>query len=261
MHLRTLLLLPLLAQPLWAAEPVPKTVLAAPTPDAPRPGGILLFGDSTTAPRGAVKVYAGLLQEALRESDDAPDVHNAGLPSNTTVDALKRVQADVLAHRPRIVVMQFGINDSTVDVWKKPPATQPRVSLEAYVANYRRLISLVQDSGARVILMTTNPLRWSPRMRELYGRPPYNPEAEDGFEAPFLLRYNEAVRSLAHELGLPLADVHAAYPAFAKRHQTDVAGLLPDGAHPGDLGHRLVAELLLPALLEQLRLPGPDKKV
>lgn len=259
MHRRTLLLLPLLAQSLQAAEPVPKTTPPA-LPPAPRPGGILLFGDSTTAPRGVVKVYAGLIQAALRESEDAPDVHNAGVPSNTTVDALKRVQADVLAHRPRIVVMQFGINDSTVDVWKKPPATQPRVSLEAYVANYRRLIRLVHEAGARVILMTTNPLRWSPRMRELYGRPPYHPEAEDGFEAPFLLRYNEAVRSLARELDLPLVDVHAAYPTFAKQHQTSVAGLLPDGAHPGDLGHQLVAGLLLPVLLEQLRLQGPDKK-
>jgi lysophospholipase L1-like esterase len=255
MHRRTLLLLPLLAQPLQAAEPVAKAAK-----NVPRPGGIIMFGDSTTAPRGAVKVYAGLMQAALRESDDAPDIHNAGVPSNTTVDALKRIQADVLAHRPRIVVMQFGINDSTVDVWKKPPATQPRVSLEAYIANCRRLISLVQDAGARVILMTTNPLRWSPRMRELYGRPPYNPEAEDGFEAPFLLRYNEAVRSLARELALPLVDVHAAYPAFAKKHQTDVAGLLPDGIHPGDLGHQLVAGLLLPVLLEQLRLHEQDKK-
>jgi lysophospholipase L1-like esterase len=259
MHRRTLLLLPLLAQSIQAAEPVPKTAPPAPPP-VPRPGGIILFGDSTTAPRGTVKVYAALIQAALGQSDDAPDVHNAGVPSNTTFDALKRVQADVLAHRPRIVVMQFGINDSTVDVWKKPPVTQPRVSLEAYVANYRRLIRLVHDAGARVILMTTNPLRWSPRMRELYGRPPYNPEAEDGFEAPFLLRYNEAVRDLARELGLPLADVHAAYPAFAKRHQTDVAGLLPDGAHPGDLGHRLVAELLLPVIREQLQPIKPNKK-
>lgn len=255
MHRRALLLLPLLVQPIQAVEPVPKA--AKPVP---RPGGIIMFGDSTTAPRGAVKVYAGLMQAALRESDDAPDIHNAGVPSNTTVDALKRIQADVLAHRPRIVVMQFGINDSTVDVWKKPPATQPRVSLEAYIANCRRLISLAQDAGARVILMTTNPLRWSPRMRELYGRPPYNPEAEDGFEAPFLLRYNEAVRSLARKLALPLVDVHAAYPAFAKKHQTDVAGLLPDGIHPGDLGHQLVAGLLLPVLLEQLRLHEQDKK-
>lgn len=256
MHHRPLLLLPLmillLPLPLNAAEPGSKPAL--------KPGGILLFGDSTTAPRGTVKVYAGLIQAALRELDDAPEVHNAGIPSNTTVDALKRVQADVLERRPRIVVMQFGINDSAVDVWKKPPATQPRVSLEAYAANYRRLIGLIQDSGARVILMTTNPLRWSPRMRELYGRPPYRPETEDGFEAPFLLTYNEALRSLARELALPLVDVHAAYPTFAKQHQTDVAGLLPDGVHPGNLGHQLVAGLLLPVLLEQLRLQGPGKK-
>ena len=254
MHHHPMLLLPLmlLLLPLNAAEPGSKPALKS--------GGVFLFGDSTTAPRGAIKVYAGLIQAALLDSGAAPNVHNAGVPSNTTVDALKRIHTDVLVHRPRLVVMQFGINDSAVDVWKKPPATQPRVSLEDFIANYRRLISLVQGSGARVILMTTNPLRWSPGMRELYGRPPYRPEAEDGFEAPFLLTYNEALRLLARELALPLVDVHSAYPAFAKQHQTDVAGLLPDGVHPGDAGHRLVAELLLPVLMEQLRLQGPDKK-
>lgn len=254
MHPRPLLLIPLmiLLLPLNAAEPGSQPVL--------KPGGIFLFGDSTTAPRGAVKVYAGLIQAALLESGAAPDVHNAGVPSNTTVNALKRIHTDVLVHRPRLVVMQFGINDSTVDVWKKPPATRPRVSLEDYITNYRRLITLAQNAGARVILMTTNPLRWSPRMRELYGRPPYRPEAEDGFEAPFLLTYNEALRTLARELALPLVDVHAAYPAFAKKHHTDVAGLLPDGAHPGDLGHRLVAKLLLPVIREQLQPLTPNKK-
>jgi lysophospholipase L1-like esterase len=257
--LRLHLLQPLLALALQAGGPTPSP--PQPVKSRPEPGGIFLLGDSTIAPRGSIKTSTEILQSCLQAAGFTTiKVHNAGVPSNTTADALKRIQEEVLVHRPRIVVMQFGINDATVDVWKKPPSTKPRVSLESYAVHFRRLVTLAQNAGADVILMTTNPLRWSPRMRELYGRAPYDPRTEQGFEGPFLLAYNDAVRSLAAELGLPLADVHAAYPDFATRRQTDVAALLTDGVHPGEAGHQLVAELLLPILVKMLGRPMPNKK-
>ena len=48
-------------------------------------------------------------------------------------------------------------------------------------------------------------------------------------------------------------DVHAAYPTFAAKYQTNIDGLLPDGRHPNDLGHQLVSELLVPAFRNRLR--------
>jgi lysophospholipase L1-like esterase len=96
--------------------------------------------------------------------------------------------------------------------------------------------------------MTTNPLRWHSKTRELYGKPPYKPDAEAGFESPTLLAYNDALRALAKELNVPLVDVHAAYPAYAATKKTTIIEMLPDGMHPGDLGHELVAELLVPAI-------------
>jgi lysophospholipase L1-like esterase len=161
---------------------------------------------------------------------------------------VKRLQTEVLAYKPRIVVMQFGINDSAIDVWRKPPATEPRVNKEAFIANYRSMIAATQNAGAKVILMTTNPLRWHSKTRELYGKPPYKPDAEDGFESPTLLTYNDALRALAKELNVPLVDVHAAYLGFAAKKKTFITDMLPDGMHPGDLGHELVAELLVPAI-------------
>ena len=65
--------------------------------------------------------------------------------------------------------------------------------------------------------------------------------------------YNDALRALAKELNVPLVDVHAAYPAFAAKKKTFITDMLPDGMHPGDLGHELVAELLLPVIRSQLR--------
>ena len=225
-----------------------------PQPKAqPKPGGIVMFGDSTTAPRGSLKVYAECVEIALQSIGSSLGVHNAGVPSNTTVQARKRLQEDVLRHKPRVVVMQFGINDSAVDVWKNPSVTEPRVSLEAFLENYRAMIAETQKQGAKVILMTTNPLRWTSKLRELYGKPPYNADAEDGFESLNLVSYNEAIRKLATELKVPLVDVHAAYPAFAAKNKTTIEEMLLDGMHPGDLGHQLVAELLMPMIRDAVR--------
>lgn len=228
-------------------------VFVPPAKAVPRPGGIFMFGDSTTAQRGSVRVYADRVNTKLQSIGSSLSVYNAGVSGNTTDKARARLQKDVIAHRPRIVVMQFGINDSAIDVWRKPPATQPRVSLKAYVANFRAMITATRKAGAKVILMTTNPLRWHNRTRELYGKPPYDPHAENGFEAPTLLAYNDALRALAKELDVPLVDIHAAYPAFAAKRKTTVADLLPDGMHPGDAGHELIAELLVPAIRKTLR--------
>jgi len=226
-----------------------------PPKPVPKPGGIIMFGDSTTAERpGSVqKVYSVRVNEALQGIGSSLSVHNAGIGGNTTRDALKRYSNDVLRHQPRLIVMQFGINDSAVDVWKKPPATESRVPLTEYLANLRTLITTAHQQHAKVILMTTNPLRWTPRLKEMYGRPPYNVEAEDGFESATLQGYNDALRTLAVEMKVPLVDVHAAYSAFAAKRQTTLDSLLPDGMHPGDLGHELVAELLVPAIRDALR--------
>ncbi|HWC90807.1 MAG TPA: GDSL-type esterase/lipase family protein, partial [Pirellulales bacterium] len=103
---------------------------------AMQPVSIVAFGDSTTAARGSTTVYATILQEELR----GVRVINAGVGGNSTEMARKRFEADVLSQRPRIAIIQFGINDAAVDVWKTPPATQPRVSLERYEANLRSFV-------------------------------------------------------------------------------------------------------------------------
>ncbi|WP_397381902.1 GDSL-type esterase/lipase family protein [Prosthecobacter sp.] len=228
-------------------------VFVPPPKAEPKPGGIVMFGDSTTAPRGSLKVYATRVETMLQSIGSSLGVHNAGIGGNTTRDALKRLQTDVLKYQPRIVVMQFGINDSAVDLWRNPPATEPRVPLAEYLSNLRRMIAAAQEAKAQVILMTTNLLRWTPKLKEVYGKPPYNPAAEDGFDSATLAGYNDALRKLATELKVPLVDVRAAYPEFAAKHQTTIEGMLLDGMHPNDLGQQLVAELLVPAIRDAVR--------
>jgi len=224
-------------------------VYRPPPATVPKPGGIIMFGDSTTAERpGAVdKVYAVRVNERLQGIGSSVPVYNAGIGGNTTTNARARLVKDVLQYKPRIVVIQFGINDAAVDVWKTPPAKESRVPLATYEANLRFIIGEVRRLKAKPILLTSNPTRWTGRLKEMYGKPPYRPDAEDGFDKPVLARYCDAMRALAKELNVPLVDVHEAFLA----RQPDK--LLLDGMHPNDAGHAVVAELLVPVIREQLR--------
>jgi lysophospholipase L1-like esterase len=223
---------------------------AAPAP--PAKFTIVAFGDSTTSPRGRVTVYERLLGAELPERGIDARVVNAGFPGNTTQHARARLQKDVLDRQPSLVIVQFGINDSAVQVNADPPAKGPAVPLEKYQDNLREIVRAVRKNGSRVILMTPNSMRWTPKFREFYGKPPYKPDDPDGFNV-VLKDYAEAVRKLAREERVPLVDVYAAFEAHGKQEGQSVDELLTDGMHPNDKGHRLVADLLHPAIAEALK--------
>lgn len=208
-----------------------------------KPFTIVAFGDSTTAPRGALTVYARLLQDELTAKGRALLVVNAGVGGNTTEMARARFEKDVLARNPDLAIVQFGINDAAVDVWKKPPATQPRVDLPRYESNLREFVVRLKSAGVRVIVMTPNPLRWTPKLKEMYGRAPYSPDDPDGFNV-LLKDYSEAARRVAREEQAALVDIFQAFLDYGTKSGQAVDDLLLDGMHPNEKGHRLIAEAL-----------------
>lgn len=208
---------------------------------------IVLYGDSTTAPRVVegepLMIYGTLLERHFSERGIPVQVINSGAGSATTKAARSRLRNAVLQYQPDIVVIQFGINDAAVDVWKTPPVTEARVSLKAYESNLRFMIDEVRKSGAVPVLMTPNGLRWTPKSKQLYGKPPYDADRADGFDV-ILQDYAKVVRELAKELKAPLVDIHAIYSEQGEA----ATELLLDGMHPNAAGHELVARLLIPVL-------------
>jgi len=203
---------------------------------------IVAFGDSTTAPRLELVLYATLLEQELNRRLPVPvQVINAGVRGDTTDAAALRLERDVLVHEPAVVIIQFGINDSAVDVWKTPPATEPRVPLDRFRQNLRHFIEAIEGRGAKVVLMTPNPLAWTPALLTQYGKLPYDPQDPDGFNRT-LVAYTAAVREIAAALQVPLVDVAQAHAAHAR---TSREPLLLDGIHPNGEGHKLVARLLI----------------
>lgn len=238
------------ASMLAAGTPAGDAADAAPNQEARQSGKritLVAFGDSTTAPRGPVRIYLECLKQELAAKGIEVEAFNAGVGGNTTEDARLRFERDVLARRPDLVVIQFGINDAAVDVWRTPPAAQPRIAADRYVENIEHFATGICGQAARVILMTPNPMRWTPALLTRYGKPPYQPTDPDGFNM-LLKAYAEALRGVAKRHRLPLVDVYAAFQAYGNANNQSIDDLLLDGMHPNDAGHRLVAERLLAAI-------------
>ncbi|HWL52412.1 MAG TPA: GDSL-type esterase/lipase family protein [Chthoniobacteraceae bacterium] len=205
---------------------------------------VVTFGDSTTAERTGAVVYTTLLQ---RETDPGLRWINRGVPGNTTAMARERFERDVVAEAPDIVVIQFGINDAAVDVWKSPPVLEPRVPLARYEENLRYFLHSLKATQARPIVMTPNPQRWTAPLLERYGRAPYCPQEETGFTR-ILETYAEAARRIAGEEGVPLVDIYERHALWERENGRPCSELLSDGMHPNSEGHRLVADALGPVI-------------
>lgn len=208
---------------------------------AAQPLTIVAFGDSTTAPRPEVRLtYPARLALQLNQDGIAANVVNAGVGGNTTTQALARFEADVLAKDPDVVVIQFGLNDSAIDVARG--STEPRVAQSEYELNLRTMLRTLEARGIAPILVTPNPGIWSERLLATYGKPPYNTSDRWGFNV-YNNRYAESVRTLAAEFDVPLVDAYRMYEA-QDRTPARIEGWLPDGLHPNDEANRALADVL-----------------
>lgn len=100
---------------------------------------IVAFGDSLTAGYGAQP--GGDYPSQLSAKIGRPIV-NAGVSGDTTEAALARIDTDVLAHDPRIVIIGLGGNDFL-----------RRADIATTEANLRSIVRRIQDSGAMVALL------------------------------------------------------------------------------------------------------------
>jgi lysophospholipase L1-like esterase len=169
---------------------------------------VVAFGDSTTS--GLVSdaaVYPKFLQESLRARGIAATVINSGSKGNTTRDAIARLDHDVLSLAPDIVIVQFGLNDAAVDLHLGKD--HPRVPLAEFRRSMETVVDKLQAQGARVVLMTPNPVIWTPSLLATFGRFPYRPDERWGYNV-LVSDYAESVRELALKRGVPVHGPHEA---------------------------------------------------
>jgi acyl-CoA thioesterase I len=215
---------------------------------------VVAFGDSTTARRESIHVFAELLEGQTGPGGRSIHVINAGVPGNTIRQARERFLTDVVAKHPDFVTILFGINDSAVDVFDG--ATEPRVPLRDYEANLRWMISELQSREIRLILLTPNPVSWTDQLRKLYSVAPYRPADPDGWNV-LLKDYAEAVRRVGQSEHVPVIDTYRLFESVISAPGHSRNELTIDGMHPNNVGHELLTENILQILRDPNEFAGP----
>ncbi len=198
-------------------EMLPKTIAKL---RAHQPLKIVCLGDSVTGiyyHTGGRRAYPEMVEIGLKQLDPAIQVTvvNAGISGNSTVDALNRLQKDVLDQQPDLVTVMFGLNDIV------------RVPAETFTANLKEIAARCRAISAEVMFCTPNGIYPTP------GRP-----------VEKLEEYNSLMKAVAAETKSAFCDIYSSYQSVKKTSEQEFRLLCSDPFHPNMDGHKLNAELI-----------------
>jgi lysophospholipase L1-like esterase len=183
---------------------------------------IVAFGDSITAGGNASRPGLIFWQ---RWADDLqrkyPQAHitavNGATGGDTTEQGLQRLPTKVLAEKPDLVLIGFGMNDHNIN----------SVPLPRFEENLKKMIALIRaQTGAEIVLFSAFPP--NPRWK---------------FGSHHMADYAAATASVARETACPYADVFNNWQSLAARKKPE--DLLANNInHPNDFGHWIYYSVL-----------------
>jgi lysophospholipase L1-like esterase len=190
---------------------------------------VVFLGDSITVLHTWTRLVE--LSVRLRHPQWTITFINAGVGGNTTEDALERLDVDVLAHRPDVVFVNFGMNDASY-----PDGS----SGAAFEKNMTALLDRLRDAKVRrVVWLDTTPYDTTVGAGNAFNRRRVTRIGE-------LLAFS---KTLAAERALPLVPVNdavtRALTAWKAARRSE--NLMPDRIHPGPALHGVMAAEVLAA--------------
>ncbi len=201
-----------------ADEPASKSAPLLDFGEIPRT--IVCLGDSVTGVyyhTGGRRAYPEMLDVAIKLALPKSNVKviNAGISGHSTTEGLARLDRDVLAHKPDLVAISFGLNDMT------------RLSDEQYRTNLETLVARCRDAKAKVVICTPNSVITT-------GSRPIDK----------LKRFCDVIHATARSLDIPVCDQFAAGEALRAKDAWAFRCTLSDEIHPNMDGHKLMAQEL-----------------
>jgi lysophospholipase L1-like esterase len=173
---------------------------------------------------------------SLCASDAAVTVVNKGCSGRNSGNALQLIEREVLPLKAQHAVLYFGMNDAMNSGNLLP--------LAEFESNMRSLARKLSEGGAKTVaLVTINPV-----IEEyVRARHPKHPQKE-ALQA-HLAAYDQSVRKLAKELGLPLVDLREIVekkggPAISERSllRCEKNGGGKDGVHLTPAAYALLGQ-------------------
>jgi lysophospholipase L1-like esterase len=209
---------------------------------------VLVLGDSITQDGR----YVSFLEYYLHTVGQQADLISIGLSSETVSGlseksedhprpcVLERLDRALQAVKPTVVLACYGMNDGIYH-----PSAPER--LAAFHNGLRELIAQVRNRGATLVLIT--PPVFDPLPLKAKVVPAGAPEF--GYKHPFegydaVLAEFAAAEVALHLDGVTVIDLHTPMAAALaeRRQQNPSFSFAPDGIHPGDLGHLVMARII-----------------
>jgi isoamyl acetate esterase len=195
---------------------------------------VVFFGDSITQAGAKPGGYIVKLKEALEQKGMGSqfDLMGAGVGGNKIYDLYLRMDDDVLAQNPDVVVIWIGVND----VWHKA-TSGTGTDADKFDKFYSAIINKLLDRHIRVILCTP----------AVIGEKTDFTNQQDGD----LNAYSQIVRNLAQKWHCGLVDLREIFHNYELKNNpgNKESGILTlDKVHLNDAGNQLVADKMLEVL-------------
>jgi lysophospholipase L1-like esterase len=193
---------------------------------------IVFLGDSITQLGVNPNGYVAIIRDSLAKQAPGITVIGAGISGNKVTDLQSRLDRDVIAKHPTIVVIYIGIND----VWHFV-LNGHGTPKDAFEFGLHDIISRIQKFGARVVLCTPSVVG-----EKHHGDNPLDAQLDE---------YSDISRRVANNLGATLCDLRNSFIDYLQTNNpdnNDRGVLTVDSVHLNDAGNRLVASIILETL-------------
>jgi acyl-CoA thioesterase-1 len=201
---------------------------------------VLFYGDSITdagrnrdAQAGDTSGWgSGYAQQiSARLSCDLADYgltfSNKGISGNRIYDLESRLHSDVLSLEPDFVSILIGINDT----WRRYDSGVVS-EVNEFAASYRRILEKLANAQIQIILLEPFLLP-VPEDRHAW-RDDLNPKID-------------AIRNLARDFEATYVPLDGLFAAASTRREASF--WLPDGVHPSPMGHALISQAWIEAVI------------
>ena len=188
-------------------------------------GASLTWGANASDPQ--VTSYRGQFARRLEEAYPEAHLafHDAAIGGTGSQLGVFRLDRDVLAHKPDLVLLDFSAND---DIYSGNAET---------LASYESLVRRIILDGRAPVLPVIFPFRWNVERGDLGG-----------------MKRRDAHLAIAKAYGTVAGDAVALAVERTGRRKEDIARLWPvDGVHPGDEGYVLFTDAAWSAFQEAVK--------
>ena len=209
---------------------------------------VVLLGDSITEQR----LYTTVIEAytLARFPQWKLTFRNIGWGGDTAQGGLGRAPRDLLPLKPTFVTIDFGMNDHGYRAYDEG-------IFKNYIDKQTQLVALLKANGARVALVTPQPIEEK------------RPDPDKDVRNDSLHKMSDGLREVATKEGVLFADQFDPYMAvMLKARQADPAAAIGggDAVHPGPVGQTIMAWAILkclgaPAAVSSAELNGSTGKV